>query len=129
VSTGRVLQETDHLTRLRGRRRAGVQVEAGTDALYGYSPVAAALHTGRRSVQTLYVQDGGALRILTLSTNVITFELLHSAPSVEVPESGAVLHFAQCEVAWLAKPRTLCANCRLDGRWLHLCLSSAPIWC
>ena len=46
---------------LYGRHRAGVQVEAGTDALYGYSPVAAALHAGRRSVQTLYVQDGGAL--------------------------------------------------------------------
>ncbi len=38
-----------------------MQVEAGTDALYGYSPVAAALHAGRRSVQTLYVQESGAL--------------------------------------------------------------------
>ena len=37
------------------------QVEPGFDALYGYSPVAAALHAGRRGVQTLYLQEGGAL--------------------------------------------------------------------
>ena len=40
-------------------RSAGVQVEQGIDALYGYSPVAAALHAGRRSVRTLYIQESG----------------------------------------------------------------------
>ena len=48
-----------------------MQVEAGTDAIYGYSPVAAALQAGRRSVQTLYVQEGSGAALLQLAWRVI----------------------------------------------------------
>jgi hypothetical protein len=40
---------------------SGAQVDSGFEALYGYAPVAAALHAGRRGVETLYIQEGGAL--------------------------------------------------------------------
>ena len=84
---GHVDAKYSHLHCLCGIRRAGVQVETGTDALYGYSPVAAALHAGRRGVQTLYVQDGGAL-LQRLASSMTMSESGRCSDTVEPPIAG-----------------------------------------